>query len=156
MSDEPFGRYLGRALEEQGVTQRELARRLAGDGATEREVESQRRWLQKILAPDAGVTWPLPTSVARIERALGVKPGYFPPRPQRLPEASSRDRLEELEARVLAQRQDLDDALAGVVLRLEAAEADRQRLAEVVERLDGRVAGLERGAPRSAGGNSAD
>lgn len=69
---ETIGEQLKRALEETGVSQRQLSKRLASRTSS---AESERRWLQKVLSDD--VLFPEPESIAAIEVALELAAGYF-------------------------------------------------------------------------------
>jgi 3-hydroxyacyl-[acyl-carrier-protein] dehydratase len=73
-SDEPVSERLARALRESEMTQVELARQLAGVGATDARVESTRRLVLKWLS---GAHQPSSRHTARLAEILGVPASHF-------------------------------------------------------------------------------
>jgi transcriptional regulator with XRE-family HTH domain len=110
-----IGNQLAQALHETGVSQKELARRLAGT-KDPKKVEAKRRWLAKIA--EGKIKRP---GMAAVERALSLPPHYFQlPTPE---QARLRaDRLAELAATV----DRLETTLDAMLTRLEALEARAQ------------------------------
>lgn len=77
MAGKTFREWLGQEMERQGVSRRELARRLAeGQPGDPRDVaESQRRSVRRILN---GETNPTPRTRTSICKALGIDPSEAP------------------------------------------------------------------------------
>lgn len=71
---ETLGERLKRTLDEQGISQRQLAQRLAGSRAPKRKVESVRRQIVR-WANDQAV--PEPANASRLAAVLGTEEGYF-------------------------------------------------------------------------------
>lgn len=69
-----LGERLRAAIADAGVSQRELARRVAGPGADERRVENERRQIGKYLA---GQHAPAPARARLLEEILGKPEGYL-------------------------------------------------------------------------------
>lgn len=113
------GEQLADALEAAGVSQSELARRLAPSG-DETKQESKRRWIAKILKDK--IARP---GMGPVEQALSLPPGYF-----RLPTAVQarrrRVRLEELEAELAKLRDDFDRFLRAASGRRVESEEDQE------------------------------
>lgn len=84
-----FGRILRAELEAQGVSVRELARRLSTDSTDTRKVENVRRLLQQYVA---GEVSPGPEKRERIAAALSIDAAVFTDDAERQAE---RDRLME-------------------------------------------------------------
>lgn len=83
--DVSIGEQLAALLDETGLSQRELARRLAiASGAAQEDLAFKRswnawlRWLPKVLRPDQkdGIRIPTAKRIALLEQAAG-RPGYF-------------------------------------------------------------------------------
>lgn len=138
---------LENALQQTGVSQSELARRLSSKTSS---AASERRWLLKVLRGD--VEAPEPESLAAIEHHLDLGDGYFV-----VPTAEQRRtrtiRLEEL----AAKQTEMDTELRSLLSRVEKLEdrfvspeereAQRaQRAAEEAER-SGAAIPLERRPP---------
>lgn len=88
-----IGEQLAQALSETGVSQRQLAQRLAGTDNV-KKIEAKRRWLAKI---NEGII--KRPGMAAVERALSLPRGYFRfPTPVQI--QRQQDRQEELEARL--------------------------------------------------------
>lgn len=139
----PFAEQLRALLDETGVSQRELARRLADqDGG---KPESKRRWLVKVL--DGSVEEPSAQSVAAIERALRRKGAFtLPPPEQRL----SRDsRLEALEEEARERTAAIAALLRAVTVLAQQVEAMGGMVPEETQRELARAATrMRRGARR--------
>jgi transcriptional regulator with XRE-family HTH domain len=143
------------ALKERGMSQRELARQLAGQGAEKNRVENERRQIAKYLS---GETLPSPEKAERMAELLEQPADRFqgsdagPPRrlldqivalrelteeigvmiEQRLPDGDALDRLEALEAKVEKQGKAQTTALkalAAGIRRLESQLAPEARRA---------------------------
>lgn len=110
-----IGEQLAAALQETGVSARELARRLAAaDGSLS---ESKRRWIQKVLADELEAP-----SMDAVAKALKKPRGYFqaPPRESR----RRLGRLEELEGEVARLREEHASFVRVATERMAALEAD--------------------------------
>src|SRR5690348_14440396 len=69
-----IGARLLEALNQEGMSQRELARRLAGSKATHAQVETFRRYVSRWCAGDAR---PSPKNAARLARELHTPADHF-------------------------------------------------------------------------------
>lgn len=117
-----IGEQLAEALENAGVSQKELARRIAGPDR--HEAESKRRWILKVLRGDV-----VRPNMAEVEAALSLPAGHFViPAPAQ--QEDRRVRLEELQAEVERLRKQLDDFVAATTARLADLEDDRARRAQ--------------------------
>src|SRR4051812_41184503 len=94
---------LQRVIDEKELSVRELARRLAGDGATPQQRETHRRWLSKVLKPDGkdGIRDPTRKKRRQLAAALDLPADYFiaagrPSAATRPTVGGLHDRLEEL------------------------------------------------------------
>jgi malonyl CoA-acyl carrier protein transacylase len=114
---------LSNALEETGVSARELGRRLS-DG-TPKDAEAKRRWVQKILAGD--IQRP---NMAPVAVALGKPRGYFTvPAKRTFRPAELEDRLDLIEERMVAALNNQ----AKVIETIATLERAVVRLTDVVE-----------------------
>jgi transcriptional regulator with XRE-family HTH domain len=112
------------ALAAADVSQRQLAQRLAGKNATENQIETKRRRIQKILT--GKIARPRMDDIAS---ALNLPPDHF-----RLPTpAQVKRRLDRQEA-ISATVERLEDTLDDVLERLEALE---RRVAQAPRRESG-------------------
>lgn len=109
------GNQLAQALREKGVSQKELARRLAGTKDL-KKIEAKRRWLAKIMEGKIQRPGMIP-----IERALKLPPGYFRlPTPEQV--RLRADRQEELAAQVAQLRREFDAFVKAATERQAAQE----------------------------------
>lgn len=161
-----FAGRLAHVLERDGVSNRELGRRLAGPSASEKQAEHQRTGVLRWLRENGERVEPTPESARKVERVLGLEDGYLvsvlQPRPRGRPAALSRaqeisalrEELEELRRAGAAAAERYDAALRG----LEAQAAERERevrdLALLVAGLDARVERLEGGASQKRGSSA--
>jgi hypothetical protein len=112
------GQQLAAALEQTGVSVRELARRIAvNEGG---KWESKRRWLMKVLADELAHP-----EMDGVVRALSLPDDYFVW--GELERRRRRGRLEELEAEVSGLRREFDDFVQGATERMAALEAAPER-----------------------------
>lgn len=122
----PLSERLRLALDEAGLSNRKLARLMAGPDASTQEVENERRKLQRYLADDGA---PQRSTALRMAELLGKPPDYFidaRPLKEELARQIAELRMVILEAIRLGQEQAEAVEVAGVeqdlVLRLEALE----------------------------------
>lgn len=113
------GEQLAQALHETGVSQKELARRLAGTD-DHKKVENKRRWLAKIARGELK----RPGMVA-VEQALSLPSGYFQfPTPAQV--RRQQDRLEVVEGDLAKLRSDFDRFLRAASERRVEVEEDQE------------------------------
>lgn len=103
-------------LDEDRVAVKELARRLVGPAATQKQVENQRRYINKILAGE--VTTPTVSTSHKLAEVLGRPPDTFVVRKPRKGE-----RVSALEAAVSSLARRLEELADGLdELRLVVAD----------------------------------
>jgi hypothetical protein len=104
-------RRLADSMRRQGISNRGLARALAGGGASKDEVETQRRAIVRWL----GGTIPNDMNARRLALALGEPPDAFvSPRPRRVADGELGELAEELAA-LSARVGQLEESLVGLV-----------------------------------------
>jgi transcriptional regulator with XRE-family HTH domain len=123
-------------LEEQELSQRGLAKRLAGEDASSKRVENVRRQVAKWLS---GQNVPTAVSARRLAAVLGTPPDYF-----MAPRGAAGAPLLQAAER-LAEAAELLEESAGRQERLLGEQAE---IAERLERLLGDLARREAAAPR--------
>lgn len=114
---ETLGERLKRTLDEQGISQRQLAQRLAGTRAPNRKVESVRRQIVR-WANDQAV--PEPANASRLASVLGTEDDYF------TAESSTRSVAEAIQA-LASGVDDIRAALLDVRDRVQALEEQSGR-----------------------------
>ena len=121
---ETFAGRLAHVLKRDGVSNRELGRRLAGPDASDKQADNQRtgvlRWLREGVEPS-------PQSARAVEIALGLENGYLvsvvKPKPRGRPARLSREEeLRGLRADIEALRAEVE-GLAAEVKRLQQDRA---------------------------------